>query len=199
MEKSIESFLEEYTKPVWKKPRFWILMIFVSFIIISIFYFKFVIIDSGITEEDIRSSVKFFNISSQWIEKEKIEDDDFKGIIMVPQFSFQIRNIGVKPMKYIYILGVFRRLYIGKSIGEGFEMTLEKPLLPGKSSERIEINSTFGYKTTSKMIFEKMKKEWGKTVVEIYIKSNSSKLFFFKSFYIRQIVEGMSNDVKLNK
>lgn len=101
MDKNIENFFEEYTKPAWKKPRFWISAIFALLVVISIFYFKFGMMDSGITEEDIRSSVEFFNISSQWIEKEKIEEDDFKGILMVPQFSFQIRNIGVKPMRYI--------------------------------------------------------------------------------------------------
>ncbi|MEN8152677.1 MAG: hypothetical protein ABFR75_01525 [Acidobacteriota bacterium] len=198
MDKNIENFFEEYTKPEWKKPKFWILIIFIALIFVSILYIKAKMVDSAITEEDIRSSIEIFDISSQWIEKEKIENEDFKGIIMVPQISFRMRNVGTKPMENVYLLGVFRGLYIGKSIGEGFVMSLKKPLQPGNSSSKIIINSTFGYKTTSKVIFKKMSKEWGKTVVELYMKSSSSKLFFFKSFYIRQIVEGMSSDVKLN-
>ncbi len=191
----MKEYLEEIINPPWKQVRFWITAVFVLLLAIYLIYFKFILIDRDLTAEELKSSVEFFNISSQWIEKEKIEDEDFKGIVMVPQISFQIRNNSEKKMKNIYILGVFRKLYVGKAMGEGFEIVMKKPVLPGNVSEKIIINSAFGYRATSKENFKSGSVEWGKSVVELYIKSRRSKLFFIKSFYIRQIIEGMAKDV----
>ncbi len=191
----LQDLLKEITNPPWKRARFWITTIFFLLLVSYLIYFKFILIDRGLTIEELKKSVEFFNISSQWIEKEKIEDEDFKGIVMVPQISFQIRNNSEKVMKNIYILGVFRKLYIGKSMGEGFKITMKKSAKPGENSELIVINSSFGYRVTSKENFKKANSEWGKTLVEVYIKSSRSKLFFIKSFYIRQVIEGMSKEV----
>lgn len=193
----MKEYLEEITNPAWKRVRFWITAIFTVLLISYLIYFKFILIDNDLTVEELKSSVEFFNISSQWIEKEKIEDADFKGIVMVPQVSFQIRNTGEKRMKNVYILGVFRKLYVGKAMGEGFKIVMKQPVLHGNVSEMIIINSAFGYRATSKANFKSGSSEWGKTLVELYIKSRRSKLFFIKSFYIRQIIEGMSKDVQI--
>ena len=191
----LQDMLKEITNPPWKRVRFWITTIFFVLLISYLIYFKFILVDRGLTIEELKKTVEFFNISSQWIEKEKIEDADFKGIVMVPQISFQIRNNSEKVMKNIYILGVFRKLYIGKSMGEGFKITMKKRVKPGENSELIIIDSSFGYRVTSKENFKKARSEWGKTLVEVYIKSSRSKLFFIKSFYIRQVIEGMSKEV----
>ncbi len=190
-------YFEEITKPSWKRARFWITTAVFLIMIGYLIYFKFVLVDGGLSKRELKSSVEFFNISSQWIEKGKFNDGDFKGIIMVPQISFQIRNNGSKLMKNIYVLGVFRKLYIGKAMGEGFKITMKKGIPPGKSSENIVINSSFGYRTKSKNSFKRASNEWGKSLVEIYIKSSRSDLFFIKSFYIRQVIEGMSKEVMI--
>ncbi len=191
----MDEYFKEFTEPSWKRNRFRITLILSILFVAYLVYFKINNIDKGLTREELKSSVEFFDISSQWIEKEKIEDEDFKGIVMVPQISFRIRNSGEKLLKNIYILGVFRKLFIGKSMGEGFKIVLKKGAKKGESSEKIIITSSFGYRATSKESFMKGSVEWGKTLVEIYIKSSRSKLFFVKSFYIRQIVEGMAKDV----
>lgn len=193
----MDEILKEITNPPWRRARFWITAIFFVALISYFIYFKFVLVDQGFTADELKESVEFFNISSQWIEKEKVEDEDFKGIIMVPQVSFQIRNNGEKMMKNIYILGVFRRLYVGKSMGEGFKIAMKKGVEPGKNSGMIIINSSFGYRATSKEKFQEGVSEWGKSLVELYIKSSRSKLFFIKSFYIRQVIEGMSKEVRI--
>ncbi len=193
----MHEIFEEITRPSWKRVRFWITAI-LSVLLVSYFiYFKLVLVDGDLSAEELKSSVEFFNISSQWIEKGKVEDSDFKGIIMVPQISFQVRNTGKKLMKNIYILGVFRRLYIGKAMGEGFRITMKKGVSPGKVSDIIIINSAFGYRTKSKESFKRVSSVWGKTLVEIYVKSTRSHLFFIKSFYIRQIIEGMAKEVRI--
>ncbi len=191
----MKEYLEEISNPPWKRIRFWITTIFIVAFVSYLAYFKFVLVNNDLTSEELKSSVEFFNISSQWIEKGKVDDEDFKGIIMVPEVSFQIRNIGKKKMKNIYVLGVFRKLYVGKAMGEGFKIVMKKVVLPGKVSEKIVIDSAFGYRATSKANFKSGSAEWGKTLVELYIKSRRSNLFFIKSFYIRQIIEGMTKEV----
>ena len=194
----MQELLKEITNPPWKRTRFWITSIFIVLLVSYLIYFKFILIDRGLTIEELKKSVEFFNISSQWIEKEKVDDKDFKGLVMAPQISFQIRNNSEKVMENIYILGVFRKLYVGKSMGEGFKITMKKSVKPGESSKLIVIDSTFGYRATSKKNFKKGSSEWGKTLVEVYIKSTRSKLFFIKSFYIRQVIEGMSKEVRIH-
>lgn len=191
----MQEYFKEYSIPFWKKSRFWLFSIIITAFIVFMVFFIRDYYSTGVSAEELGSSAEFFNISSQWIEKERVEDRDFKGIIMVPQISFQIRNIGPKELKNIYILGVFRKLYVGKSMGEGFKIVMKKGVKPGEESEKIIINSEFGYRATSKAAFKRESSEWGKSLVEIYIKSSSSKLFFIKSFYIRQIIEGMTKDV----
>jgi len=192
----LESF-EEITNPSWKRFRFWITTAVFLIFIVYLGYFKLVLIDKGLTKEELKSSVEFFNISRKKKKKGKVDDADFKGIIMVPQISFQIRNNGSKVMKNIYILGVFRKLYVGKAMGEGFKIVMKKGVSPGKSSENIIINSAFGYRARNKNNFKQTSAKWGKSLVEIYIKSNRSDIFFIKSFYIRQIIEGMSKEVRI--
>jgi len=193
----MQEIIKEIINPPWKKARFWITTVFFVLLFSYLIYFKFVLVEQGLTAEELKQSAEFFNISSQWIEKGKIDDEDFKGIVMVPQISFQIRNKGKKVMKNIYILGVFRKLYIGKAMGEGFKITMKKSVKPGEMSKLIIIDSSFGYRVTSKENFKKSRNEWGKSLVEIYIKSSRSKLFFIKSFYIRQVIEGMSKEVRM--
>ncbi|MCK5222272.1 MAG: hypothetical protein KAR14_11880 [Candidatus Aminicenantes bacterium] len=191
----MQELFEEIVNPPWKRARFWITTIFLILLTTYLIYFKFILVNRSLTAEELKSSVEFFNISSQWIEKGKVEDADFKGIIMVPQISFQVRNNGEKVLKNIYILGVFRKLYISKAMGEGFKITMKKGVPPGKSSNKIIIDSAFGYRATSKTNFKNNSEVWGKSLVEVYIKSSRSRLFFIKSFYIRQIIEGMAKDV----
>lgn len=192
-----KELFEEYLKPSWKKTRFWIYIGFTILVLTTLFIVKKKFIDESISEVELKRSVKFFDITSKWIEKEKIQDENFKGIVMVPQISFRVKNIGKRKLKYISFLAVFRALYEGRSMGEGFITSFKKPLNPGKQSKKIVLNSNSGYRTPSKTVFKKMSKIWGKTVVEIYSRSSNSKLTFIKSFFIRQLVEGTSTEVKM--
>lgn len=189
--------LEDFIKPGRFGSKFWMyLIVFVMFILI-IWLFKSNVIDTSITADELKSSVEIFNISSQWIVKEKINDDDFKGIILVPEITFQVRNIGKIDMRAVYFLGVFRFLDSGKTMGEGYKMGIKKAIQPGQESESIQLAAGFGYRASSKEAFEKNQKNWGNAFVEIFIKSRNSKLVFFKSYYISRKIEGMNINVQI--
>lgn len=193
-----KDILKEYIKPRKFNTKFWLSLIILVVLVVMVFIFKSGIIDQSIDVEELKSSIQTFAISSQWIVKERIKDDDFEGIILVPQISFRIRNTGRSDLKYVFFLGVFRFLDTGKTIGEGFKMVCQKPLEPDQPSREIVLISQFGYRASSESAFRKNPQDWRNTFVEIYVKSRNSKLVFLKSFYISKKIKGMSIDVKIS-
>ena len=195
--KEDEPILEDYLKPKRLQPKFWRWVILTIIFVILVYIYKVTVLDPTIDPEELKTSMEIFNINSQWVVSEKIDTPDFKGIVLVPQISFQIRNIGKVNLQYVYFLGVFRLLNRAKPLGEGYRMTLKKPLEPGKESEKIILTSRFGYRASSRQAFNKYSKDWRSAMVQIYVKTGASKLFFFKSFYISRKIEGLEIDIKI--
>lgn len=199
MQKEKEQFiLEDYIKPRRFRTKFWLNLSIVFFLIFFVLLFKFGIINKTVTIDELKSSLEFFNISSQWVVKKRINSDKYKGVILVPQISLQIRNSGNRELKYVLILGIFRFVNTGKVIGEGSKMTFKKPLVPGKESQKIVLTSRYGYRASSEEAFEKNPGKWESSIVEIYVKSTGSRLFFFKSFHISKKIEGMNLNIKIS-
>lgn len=195
--KNKETILDDYLVPKRLQPKFWRWVTLSIIFVLMVYLYKIMVIDPTIQPEELKASMKIFNINSQWVVSEKLDTPDFKGIVLVPQISFQIRNIGKVNLRYVYFLGVFRLLNRPKPIGEGYRMALKKTLEPGKESERIVLASRFGYRASSKQAFNKHSKDWRSSMVQIFVKSGASKLFFFKSFNIIRKIEGMEIDIKI--
>jgi hypothetical protein len=194
-EQEQEDILEEYLKPRRLQVKFWRWVILGIVFVILVIVYKTCVIDPTLPPEELVASMEIFNIDSQWILSEELDTPDFKGIVLVPQISFQVRNIGKVNLYYVYFLGVFRLLDRPKALGEGTFMAFKKKLKPGEESERITLNSKFGYRGSSKKAFKKYYKEWRSAVVQIYVSSGTSKLSFLKSFYISRRIEGLDVDV----
>jgi len=192
-----ETILDEYLKPRRLQPKFWRMVILSVIFVLLVFIYKITVIDPTINPEELKASMEIFNINSQWVVSEKVDTPDFKGIVLVPQFSFQVRNIGKVNLRYVFFLGVFRLLNRAKPLGEGFNMALKKNLEPGKESERIVLTSRFGYRASSKQAFNKYSREWRSAMVQIFVKTGASKLFFLKSYYISRKIEGLEIDIKI--
>jgi hypothetical protein len=192
-----EEIFEEYLKPKRYKPRFWVWVTLVISAIILVIVYKITVIDTAINPEELKPSIEIFNLDSQWVVLEEIDTKEFKGIVLVPQISFQVRNIGNVVLRNVYFLGEFRLLDRAKNLGEGSQMAFRKPLNPGETSERIVLTCGAGYRASSKTAFKNNIKEWKRAMVEIYVKTGSSKLIFLKIFYITRKIEGLDVDIKL--
>ena len=190
-----EEILEEYLKPKYRQSKFWLWVILGIVIVVLGFIYKVTVIDATIDPKVLVSSVELFDVKSQWVENEKIDTPEFKGIVLVPQLTFRIRNIGNINLKNIYFLGVFRFVDSPKAIGEGFCMTLKDALKPHQESEKIELRSKFGYQATTKQAFYKNSKDWKNSVVEIFARSGSADMIYLKKFYISRKIEGLDIDV----
>ena len=196
-EKNSLNGLNEYDRKRLFRDNSWIFFSLITLFAILFLLFKNEIIEAPLSPEELKSSLEIINISSQWVVKKEVKDNDFEGIILVPEINFQVRNVGEKDLKYVFFLGVFRFLDSGKTIGEGFKMDLKEGLPPGGVSREITLTSGLGYRASSKEAFEKNPKDWQSAFVEIFIKRRNSKLTFFKSFYISRRIEGMNINVMI--
>jgi hypothetical protein len=189
--------LDEYSRPKRFGSKFWLLIGLIIVFIVMAILFKFYIVDRSITEEELKSSIELFDIDSQWVVKNRVDTEEFKGVIVVPQISFRVRNIGPENLKNVFFLGVFAFLDTGKVIGEGYRMFLQEGLDPRRESRRITLTSALGYRASSEEAFNKNPKDWRSTYVEIFVRSRNSKLTFLKSFYIKRKIEGQAIDVRI--
>ncbi len=193
-----DEILQEYYQSFWRNSKFWLGVVLLIIVLAFGYIFKKTIVDTTIHPQQLKSALEFFDISSQWVVNERITDEDFNGIILVPEVSFRIRNVGRKDLNYVFLLGVFRFMDNGKFIGEGYQMSLKHPLSPGGESERIILKSGFGYRASSAEAFEKYKKKWRNSLCELFVKSHNSGLVSVKIFYISRKIAGQDVEIKLN-
>jgi hypothetical protein len=192
-----EEILQEYTKKFWQNSKFWLGVASLLILAVFAFVYKTTVMNTAMTPAEMKAAVELFDISSQWKVTQQVDDDDFKGIVLAPEVSFRLRNVSKKDLSYVFLLGVFRFMDTGKVIGEGYLMSLRRPLPPGGSSERITLNAGFGYRATSAAAFEKYKHDWRNSFCEVFAKSHNSGFVMLKTFYISRRIEGLDVEVKI--
>ena len=192
-----EEILDEYQKKFWQNSKFWLgavmLLVFAVFAVV----YKKTVLDTAMTASELSAAMELFDISSQWKVTERVSDEDFKGIILAPEVSFRIRNVSRKDLSYVFLLGVFRFMDSGKVIGEGYRMTLRRPLPPGGESGRVTLSAGFGYRASSAAAFEKYKQDWRNSFCEVFAKSHNSGLTPLKTFYISRKISGQDIEVNI--
>jgi hypothetical protein len=189
--------LEEYRKPFWQNSKFWLAVVSLAILAVFVLVYKKTVMNTAMTPAELKAAVELFDISSQWKVNEKVNDEDFQGIVLVPEVSFRVRNVSEKDLSYVFLLGVFRFMDSGKVIGEGYRMTLRRALPPGGESERITLNAGFGYRASSAAAFEKYKQDWRNSFCEVFAKSHNSGLTMLKTFYISRRIEGQDVEVEI--
>lgn len=192
-----QKILQDYTRSFWNNSKFWLGVVLLLILIVFAFIYKKTVLDTTIYPRQLKAALEFFDISSQWVVNDKINEEDFKGIILVPEISFRIRNVGQKNLSYVFLLGVFRFMDNGKFIGEGYQMVLRRALSPGKESARITLKSGFGYRASSATAFEKYKKEWRNSLCDLFAKSHNSGLTPIKTFYISRKIAGQGIEIEI--
>ena len=190
--------LQEYYRSFWHNSKFWLGVVLVFIFLVFAYIYKKTVVDTSVSPQQLKSALEFFDISSRWVVDEKINEEDFKGIILVPELSFRVRNIGKRDLSYVFLLGVFRFMDNGKFIGEGYRMALRRSLPPAGESERITLKAGFGYRASSAAAFEKYKKNWRNSFCELFAKSHNSGLVSVKIFYISRKIAGQDIEVEIN-
>ena len=155
-----EEILQEYQKKFWQNSKFWLGV--ASLLILAVFalVYKTTVMNTAVSPAELKAAMELFDISSQWVVNDKIDEEDFKGIILVPEVSFRIHNISKKrPELCIFAGGVplhgHRQGDRGR-VPDGFAPGLG----PKRESARITLTAGFGYRASSAAAFEKYKQDW---------------------------------------
>lgn len=196
-QENTNELLEKYFAPRRNSSKFWLGVVTLVLLAGLVLLFKFAIVDNSMSGETLRSSVELFDISSQWVDRAKTSLDDPRGVIIVPEVSFRIRNIGKQELKYLYVLGVFRFVDNGRTIGEGYRMTLRDGLPPGGESERITLTCGFGYRASNARALQKNPQDWLDAMAEVFIQSRNSPMLALKTLYVSRKVAGIEFDIRL--
>lgn len=192
-----EEILDEYIKKFWQNSKFWLGVALLLILAVFAVVYKITVVNTAVSPAELKASIELFDISSQWVVHDKVDEEDFKGIILVPEVSFRIRNVGKKDLSYVFLLGVFRFMDTGKVIGEGYQMVLRRALPPNGESSRITLTAGFGYRATSAAAFEKYKQDWRNSFCDIFVKSHNSGLTPLKTFYISRRIAGQDIEIKI--
>lgn len=191
------SFLEPYYAPKRFSAKFWRNLMMVVATIAAVIYYKSFVINNSMSRDELKVALELSEVSSQWIVKEKINRKEKQGILLTPEFSFRLRNSSRKKLSYIYFLGVFRFEDTGKSLGEGFRMTIKSGLVAGEKSTPIRLVSMGGYTASSVDAFMKNKKEWRRVYVDLFAQTKNSGMVLLGRYNIARRIEGREIEVRI--
>jgi len=137
---------------------------------------------------ELAHSIRIVQQDSLWVDKKA----SAKQVIIVPSITVEIKNVGEKPLQYLYFKGVFKYGDTGEIMSEGITAALKDPLAPGATSEPIEIKSDFGYSATSKeAFFNGTQQRWKFLKVDLFAKSKESQYALLGIFPIKQKIQGL--------
>ncbi len=95
------------------------------------------------SSEDLKNSVEVQDFTSSWVSK--YYQPWPQRLILVPQISFRIKNIGPKPLNYVNFNAVFNFKDDPENFGDAFKAAIRsKAVPPGELSPVITLRSNLG-------------------------------------------------------
>lgn len=95
------------------------------------------------SSEELRSSIEVLDYSSVWVAK--YYQPWPPRLILVPQISFRVKNVGPKPLTYVNFNAVFNFKGEAENFGDAFLAAIRgKPVPPGETSPLIILKSNLG-------------------------------------------------------
>jgi len=95
------------------------------------------------SSEELKASIEVLDYTSTWVAK--YYQPWPERLILVPQISFRIKNIGPKPLNYINFNAVYNFKGDPENLGDGFLAAIRgKAVPPGETSDLIVLKSDFG-------------------------------------------------------
>jgi len=95
------------------------------------------------SSEDLKNSIEVLDYSSAWVSK--FYQPWPERLILVPQISFRIKNIGSRPLSYVNFNAVFNIKGDPENFGDAFMAAIRgKAVPPGETSPVITLRSNLG-------------------------------------------------------
>jgi hypothetical protein len=128
---------------------------------------------SGLSGDELKASIELVDVETQW-EKKYYQPWPPK-LILVPAISFRIKNVGDKPLDYIYCNAIFRQSDEKENLGDNFVAGIRgKKVMPGETSDVITMQSYLGYDGKNLAHF-KNNPAWKTVLARVFVKSKGSQ------------------------
>lgn len=188
MDKNNDLF-EEITQKVefYKQPKFWASLITIVIGLILILVFYKTVIKETMSDQEVAKSIQIVWHDSLWVDKKSKPDE----AIIVPSFSFKIKNTGSRPLQHVNFNCIFIFEESGENLTDGYVTTIKEPLPPGQISGEIYVKGFFGYTASSKPAFIKNMANWKNIKVKIYGKTKNSGQVLLGIFPISKKIAGI--------
>ena len=174
--------------PFYKQPKFWAsaITIVIGIILIAVFYKT--VIRETMSEEEVAKSIQIVWHDSIWVDKKGKPDE----AIIVPSFTFKIKNTGSRPLQYVGFNCIFAFADSGENLTDGYVTAIKEPLPPGQTSGEIFVKGIYGYTASSKPAFIKNMANWKDIKVKIYGKTKNSGQVLLGIFPIEKKIAGIN-------
>jgi hypothetical protein len=95
------------------------------------------------SSDELKASVEVLDYTSAWVSK--YYQPWPERLILVPQISFRIKNIGPKPLNYVNFNAVYNFKGDPENFGDAFRAAIRgKAVPPGETSDLIVLKSNLG-------------------------------------------------------
>lgn len=123
--------------------------------------------------EELQESIELVDVETSW-EKKYYQPWPPK-LILVPAISFRIKNVGEKPLQYIYCNTIFRQFADNENLGDNFVAGIRgDKVAPGESSDVIRMQSYLGVEGKNLAHF-KNNPAWKKVMARVFVKSKGAQ------------------------
>jgi hypothetical protein len=96
-----------------------------------------------VSSDELKASIEVLDYSSSWVSK--YYQPWPPRLILVPQISFRIKNIGTKPLTYVNFNAVYQFKGDPENFGDAFKAAIRgKAVPPGGTSDLIVLKSNLG-------------------------------------------------------
>lgn len=95
------------------------------------------------TADDLKNALEVTDVRTVWISK--YYQPWPPRLILVPQITFSVKNVGDQPLRFVNFNAVFKFKGDQENLGDGFLATIrDKALEPGETCDPITLTSNFG-------------------------------------------------------
>jgi len=125
------------------------------------------------SSEDLKASIEILDYSSTWVSK--YYQPWPPRLILVPQISFRVKNIGAKPLTYVNFNAVYQFKGDPENFGDAFRASIRsKAVKPGGTSDLIVLKSNLGVEGKN-LENIKTNPEWKQAFVRLFAISKGSQ------------------------
>jgi len=142
---------------------------------------------SRMTPGELKASIEITDLETKWVSK--LYQQWPPRLILVPQLSFRVKNLGAKPMTYVNFNAVFNFKDDRENFGDCFLSAIRgKAVPPGEKSDVIVMKSNFGVDGKNLKGIQD-NPAWKQAEVRLFAQSKGTQLVLLGVFDVSRFID----------